>query len=38
MDASFLQDMPVVQRPSEYFGALTIEKIDENELPDPKLT
>ena len=25
-------------RPSQYFGALHIDKLDENELPDPKLT
>ena len=29
---------PGFQRPSDYFGALKIEKLDENELPDPKLT
>jgi len=27
-----------VQRPSDYFGALTIEKLDENEMPNEKLT
>lgn len=27
-----------VQRPSEYFGALSIDKLDENEMPNEKLT
>jgi hypothetical protein len=27
-----------VQRPSEYFGALSLEKLDENEMPNEKLT
>lgn len=29
---------PGYQRPSEYFGALHIDRLNENEAPDPKLT
>lgn len=30
--------VPVKQRPSEYFGALKVDYINEWEQPDPKLT
>ena len=34
----FSQDGTVPERLSEYFGALHVDHLDENDIPDPKLT